>query len=215
MGNYKKGIEMRQSIILEARTIFNKEGLSLTLDQLAGKLNLTKGRITNYFPTKDKLFVALSQDYDLRFQELLASFTGEQKITFHWLTKVFAAIMDLQYEYRSAIIFVATTSSSQKDMHEQITHSYKTNSKGVKQTVQTMIDAGLLKPELLEPENFEVFYFQHVNLFTTWVISLEIYDSTSSYKKMKPVYLKGILGCYYPYLTKKGLTQFNQLDLKI
>jgi AcrR family transcriptional regulator len=211
MGNYKKGIEMRQTIIQEARTIFNKEGLSLTLDQLAGKLNLTKGRITNYFPTKDKLFVALSQDYDLRFRELLASFADDPTITFHCLTKVFAAIMDLQYEYRSAIIFVATTSSSQKDMHDQITHSYKANSKGVKQIVQTMIDAGLLKPEILEPENFEVFSFQHINLFTTWIISLEIYDSSSSYKKMKPVYLKGIMGTYYPYLTRKGQNQFKEV----
>ena len=210
MGNYAKGLEMRKMIIQKARTIFNKEGLSLTLDQLAEKLNLTKGRITNYFPTKDKLFVALSQDYDLRFQELLASFTGEREITFHWLAKVFSEIMDLQYEYRSAIIFVATTSSSQKDMHEQITQSYKTNSKGVKQTAQILVDAGLLKQELLEPENFEVFSFQHINLFTTWVISLEIYHSSRSYKKMKPVYLKGIMGTYYPYLTKRGLNQFAE-----
>jgi AcrR family transcriptional regulator len=211
MANYKKGVEMRQHIIREARRVFNKEGLSLTLDQLAAKLNLTKGRITNYFPTKDKLFVALSQDYDLRFQQLLASFEDEQKITFNRLSDVFSAIMDLQYEYRSAIVFVATTSSSQKDIHEQITHSYKTNSKGVKQTVHALVEAGLITPELLEPENFEVFSFQHVNLFTTWVISLEIYHSNSSYKKMKPVYLKGILGCYYPYLTKKGLVQFQHI----
>lgn len=100
---------MRMMIIQKARTIFNKEGLSLTLDQIAEKLNLTKGRITNYFPTKDKLFVALSQDYDLHFQELLASYAGEREITIHWLAKVFSEIMDLQYEYRSAIIFVATT----------------------------------------------------------------------------------------------------------
>lgn len=213
MSSYKKGIQMRQSIIQEARIIFNKEGLSLTLDQLAGKLNLTRSRITNYFPTKDKLFVALSQDYDLRLQELLACFEVEPKVTFHWLTKVFAAIMDLQYEYRSAIIFVATTSSSQKDIHEQITYSYKTNSKGVKQIVRTMIDVGLLKPEILDPEHFEVFSFQHINLFTTWIISQEIYNSSSSYKKIKPVYLKGIIGCYYPYLTKKGMAQFNTLEI--
>jgi AcrR family transcriptional regulator len=85
MGNYKKGIEMRQNIVQEARRIFNKEGLHLTLDQIAQKLGITKGRITNYFPTKDKLFVALSQDYDLRFQELMVSFGGNQTVSFEWL----------------------------------------------------------------------------------------------------------------------------------
>ena len=209
MANYKKGIEMRQHIIREARMVFNDEGLHLTLDQLAGKLNLTKGRITNYFPTKDDLFVALSKDYDIRFQELTAQFGGERKVSFEWLVKVFSAVMDLQYQYRSAIIFVATTSSSQKEMHNQITKSFKTNSKQVSQSVESLLNAGLVKPVILDPKVFEVFCFQYVNLFTTWVISLEIYNSSSSYKKMKPVYLKGIFGCFYPYLTKKGLGQYR------
>jgi AcrR family transcriptional regulator len=211
MGNYRKGLEMRQSIIQEARKIFNKEGLQLTLDQIAQKLGITKGRITNYFPNKDNLFVALSQDYDLRFQELMASFGESQEISFDWLATVYSAIMDLQYEHRSTIIFAATTSSGQKEMHEQVTHSYKTNSKQVSQMVNVLVDEGLIKPELQKPGNFDVFCFQHVNLFTTWVISKEIYYSTSSYKKMKPVYLKGIFGCYYPYLTTKGLAQYQML----
>lgn len=213
MGNYRKGIEMRQNIVSEARRIFNKDGLQLTLEQIAQKLGITKGRITNYFPTKDNLFVALSQDYDLRFQELMASFGESQAINFDWLATVYSAIMDLQYEHRSTIIFAATTNSGQKEMHEQVTHSYKTNSKQVSQMVNVLVDAGLIMPGLLEPENFEVFRFQHVNLFTTWIISKEIYYSTRSYKKMKPVYLKGIFGCYYPYLTKKGHDQFKKLVL--
>jgi AcrR family transcriptional regulator len=213
MANYKKGIEMRQHIIREARMVFNDKGLHLTLDQLAGKLNLTKGRITNYFPTKDELFVALSQDYDIQFQELMLQFSGEIKMSFEWLVKVFSAVMDLQYAYRSAIIFVATTSSSQKEMHNQITKSYKTNSKQVSQSVESLLKAGLVKPFILDSKAFEVFCFQYVNLFTTWVISLEIYHSSSSYKKMKPVYLKGILGCFYPYLTVKGRNQLNKIKL--
>lgn len=211
MGNYKKGIEMRQNIIEEARRIFNKDGLHQTLDQIAEKLGITKGRITNYFPTKDNLFVALSQDYDLRFQELMTSFGGNQTISFEWLATVYSAIMDLQYEYRSTIIFAATTNSAQKEMHEQVTRSYKTNGQQVSQMLKVLVDAGLIKPELKEPEHFEVFCFQHVNLFTTWVISLEMYYNTSSFKKMKPVYLKGIFGCFYPYLTKKGLAQYKLL----
>jgi AcrR family transcriptional regulator len=213
MANYKKGIEMRQHIIREARKVYNEEGLQLTLDQLAGKLNLTKGRITNYFPTKDDLFVALSQDYDTRFQELMMKFGGEKKMSFEWLVTVFSAIMDLQYAYRSAIIFVAATNSSQKEMHHQITKSYKTNSKQVLPTIEGLLNAGLVKPTILEPKIFEVFFFQHMNLFTTWVISLEIYYSASSYKKMKPVYLKGILSSYFPYLTPKGHNQIATLGI--
>jgi hypothetical protein len=144
----------------------------------------------------------------------MISFGGSHAISFEWLATVFSAIMDLQYEYRSTIIFAATTSSGQKEMHAQVTRSYKTNSQQVRQMVNVLVDAGLIKPELQESENFEVFCFQNVNLFTTWVISLEMYYTASSFKKMKPVYLKGIFGCYYPYLTKKGLTQFNRLQFR-
>jgi AcrR family transcriptional regulator len=211
MANYKKGVEMRQNIISEARRIFNREGLYLTLDQLATKLGITKGRITNYFPTKDELFVAISEDYDMRFNELMLSFRGEQKVSFNMLEVICSAVMDLQYEYRSAIIFVTTTSTSQKEIHKHITKSYKTNFKQVAYSVQTLVDAGLVKPAILEQQHFDVFAFQYVNLFTTWVISLGIYHSTSSYRKMKPIYLSGILSCFYPFLTKKGLTQFAGL----
>ncbi|MFD2201045.1 TetR/AcrR family transcriptional regulator [Shivajiella indica] len=214
MANYAKGVEMRKNIIEQSRIVFNKEGLLLTLNQLADKLNITKGRITNYFPTKDKLFVAISQDYDLRFQELLASVDRDSEISLSWLAKVFAMIMDLQYEYRSAIVFVSTTSSSQKDMHDQITKSYRSNSKQVEITARTLVESDLLKPDILAPSNYEVFCFQHVSLFTTWVISQEIYYSTRTYKKMKPVYLRGIIGTYFPYLTPKGLDQFNELFMR-
>jgi hypothetical protein len=108
---------------------------------------------------------------------------------------------------------VATTSSGQKELHNRITKSYKTNSNQVSQSVESLLKSGLVKPVILDPKVFEVFCFQYENLFTTWVISLEIYHSSNSYKNMKPVYLKGILGCFYPYLTVKGQNQLNKIKL--
>ena len=215
MANYKKGIETRSSILNEARKVFNEEGIRLTLDQLAGKLNITKGRITNYFPNKDHIFVALSQDYDNNFSQLLSSFDFMGEMTFQQLAEVYSAIMDLQYEYRSAIVFVATTSSAQIEMHSQITSSYKTNSEQMESSIRMLVNNGLVQPEILEEPNFEIFRFQIVNLFTTWVISLEIYHSGRSYSEMKPVYLKGILNCFYPYLTKKGMQQMSLLEVPV
>lgn len=212
MANYKKGIETRSSILNEARKVFNEEGIRLTLDQLAGKLIITKGRITNYFPNKDHIFVALSQDYDINFSQLVSSFGFNGEITFQQLAAMYSVIMDLQYEYRSAIIFVATTSSAQIEMHSQITSSYKKNQEQVEPSVRILVASGLVQPEILAEENFEVFSFQIINLFTTWIISLEIYHTGKPYSQMKPVYLKGILNCFYPYLTEKGLQQISCIE---
>jgi AcrR family transcriptional regulator len=213
MANYKKGIETRSSILNEARKVFNEEGIRLTLDQLAGKLSITKGRITNYFPNKDHIFVALSQDYDNSFIQLLSGFNLKGEMTFQQLAFVYSAIMDLQYEFRSAIVFVATTSSAQIEMHSQITSSYKINNEQMESSIRVLVDNGLVQPEILEEPNFEIFRFQIVNLFTTWIISLEIYYSGRPYNEMKPIYLKGILNCFYPYLTKKGMQQMSLLEI--
>ncbi len=215
MANYKKGIETRSSILNEARKVFNEEGIRLTLDQLAGKLSITKGRITNYFPNKDHIFVALSQDYDNSFIQLLSGFNLKGEMTFQQLAFVYSAIMDLQYEFRSAIVFVATTSSAQIEMHSQITSSYKINNEQMESSIRVLVDNGLVQPEILEEPNFEIFRFQIVNLFTTWIISLEIYYSGRPYNEMKPIYLKGILNCFYPYLTKKGMQQMSLLEIPI
>jgi AcrR family transcriptional regulator len=211
MANYRKGVEMRQTIISEARKVYNSKGLNLTLNQLATVLNLTKGRITNYFPTKDDLFIAISKDYDQQFESLLSNFEDKDLQGFKLLHTICSAIMDLQYEYRSAIIYVSSVNSGQKEIHERVTESYKSNFEQVRLSILPLINAGLIKNEILQPKNFEIFSFQYVNLFTTWVISFEIYHNTKPFTEMKPIYLKGILGCFFPYLTEKGQKEFQEI----
>ncbi|RPA66736.1 TetR/AcrR family transcriptional regulator [Cyclobacteriaceae bacterium YHN15] len=211
MANYQKGVVMRQKIITEARKVYNSNGLNLTLNQLATILNLSKGKITNYFPTKDDLFIAISKDYDQQFESLLSNFEVKDLQGFRLLGSICSAIMDLQYEYRSAIIYVSSVNSGQKEIHERVTESYKSNFEQVRLSILPLVDAGLVKNEILQPEKFEVFSFQYVNLFTTWVISFEIYHNTKPFAEMKPIYLNGILGCFFPYLTEKGLKEFQEV----
>lgn len=213
MGNYKKGVAMRQYILREARKTFNRRGLQVTLGELARELHISNGRITNYFPTKDHLFAALSKDYDIRFADVITSFPISSPLSLAQLAKLFGAVMDLQHEFRSTIIFVCSTHPSQQVLHRQVSTSYSINRQQVKVMVDALVDAGLLTSDIQEPEEFEIFSFQHVNLFTTWVVSLSVYYYARSYRKMKPVYLRGILMCYYPYLTAAGRAQLKSLQL--
>ncbi len=64
---------------------------------------------SNYFPTKEHLFAALSKDYDGRFADVLSSFHAGSPLSLDPLAKLFSAIMDLQHEYRSTIICVCST----------------------------------------------------------------------------------------------------------
>jgi hypothetical protein len=56
---------------------------------LAAKLKPDKERGTNYFPTKVNLFEILSEEYDVRFKELMMSSITEKTMNFEWLVSVF------------------------------------------------------------------------------------------------------------------------------
>jgi hypothetical protein len=77
-----------------------------------------------------------------------------------------------------------------------------------------MVQASILHEDILQKDNFETIQFQLVNLFTTWLLSLSLYDTQSGYNKMKPVYLKGIIYIFRPYFTKKALGQLEEIDFK-
>lgn len=115
-----------------------------------------------------------------------------------------ALIMDLQYQYRSAILFNAVASSEQKEMMVHITSSYNNNRITIRASVERLINAGLLNESILEYKHYEVFVFRFTNLFTTWIINLSIYDAGRGYEASKPIYLEGILSCYEPFLTANG-----------
>jgi hypothetical protein len=61
----------------------------------------------------------------------------------------------------------------------------------------------------MEEKTYEVFHFQLTNLFTNWVINLELYDIGKTYTEMKPVYLKGIISIFLPFLTEKGFRELT------
>ncbi|HQR91774.1 MAG TPA: hypothetical protein PLZ97_00435, partial [Sediminibacterium sp.] len=67
---------------------------------------------------------------------------------------------------------------------------------------------------ILEKEHFLIFNFQFVNLYTTWIVSKEMYDTNLDIVKAKQIYLKGIMHCFVPYFTKTGKKQFGAIDIK-
>lgn len=211
MTKYKKGMEMRARILDLTRRFMNEEGLLLTLDQLAKKMGITKGRITNYFPTKDQLFVELSKEYDLRFQKIVHEFDWSADFSLIQVAKLFAHVMDNQYRYRSVIYYSVVAPCSDFGFSTQLQKSYAENGKEVLGLVNQLISSGILKPEIVEKSNYEVFLFQSLSVFTNWVMTIRTFHRELDYEAEKHLYLKSILMCYYPYLTDLGKSQFEEI----
>lgn len=215
MKNYRKGENTRKSILDSARIIFNERGIGITIDTLAIDMGLTKSRITNHFATKDVLFMALQKEYEETAMEvLLKQKWPEGPFSFKGLATTISIVMNIQFDFRCAISYVSMVTDSQAEIHQKINKTYQDNVVRIQKRIAQMVNDDLLNKELLLPGSFKVFLIAYTGLLTTWVTNLVLYDSAAGYKKMKHLYLAAAMHCYKPYLTRKGLQEFKQLDFK-
>jgi AcrR family transcriptional regulator len=208
-----KGEKTRETILNEARRVFNEEGIFLTLSAISKKIGITSGGITNHFPTKEHLFVGLSEQYENELNELTSKFQFGPDLDFGKLTAFLSEVMDIQYNHRSVILFFSVMHQSQTVMMGQLLKTWLNRQDRLVRLANTLVSIGLLKENILEPKEFAVFRFQYVNLFTTWMVSYSLYDSEASYESMKPIYLEGVLRVFENYLTEKGRAQMSAIDL--
>jgi AcrR family transcriptional regulator len=200
-------------ILEKARNIFNEKGLDLTLDVLAREMGLTKGRITNHFSTKERLFQAILASYEWQLAEFVKHFNWpSRQLNFEHLGLYISGVMDVQYENRCGIAYIALIGEEKYEIAESVQVNYKRNLHSIRQRTEAMVAAGLLVPGILRKRDFQVFTFMIVNLLTTWVISAQQYERSISYASLKPAYLEGVMQCYFPYLAEEGEKQYEKLN---
>lgn len=211
-----KGELTRNFIIDTARKIFNEKGVNMTLDNLAKEMGMPKGRITNHFATKDKLFLSILDEYELKLVELrsrmMEYYEGNSMLD---IVLLLDAVMDIQYEYRCAILFLAVLSPSQVELKNRIQEGKKRNLAIMKTRTGNMVKNGLLDKCVLYDKEFSQLSFIYLNTLTQWVIYHDMYNSDTTYTAMKAIYLSGIASHIYgPFLTAKGEKQLNNIDFK-
>jgi AcrR family transcriptional regulator len=209
----RKGELSQLWLIENCINVFNTKGLDITLNQLAVELNISLGRISYYYPTKEKLLVAISLDYENKLTEITTNFqySTDQNFLLDQF-RLYSQIMDNQYHYRCVMIYASGASNSRKEMINQINVRYRGSSERFRLLIDHLIELGFLDSKLLDYPGFEVFRFKFITVFTTWVINLEIYDKEQGYEKMKPIYLQGIASCFLPFATPKAKKILQEID---
>jgi AcrR family transcriptional regulator len=209
MVNYPKGRSSREEIIDRSRQIFNDYGIQITLAKLAELMATTLGRITHYFQNKDSLFLAITEDYEMKLEQLRQN-RPARSISMDNFVNIYSEVFDLQYEYRCAMRFTIASIQHQEEMKSHIHKTYSRNLEIIKNIIKSLVDAGLVQQKIFKKEVYQVFLFQFTNLFTNWIINMELYDSNMPMEELKPIYMKGIVSVFLPYLTKKGTNELYQ-----
>ena len=209
MSSYLKGKQSRDEIIDRSRQIFNEHGIQITLAKLAELMETTLGRLTHHFRNKDLLFIAIAQVYENNLVELRKK-RSNNPISINTFINAVSEVMDNQYDYRCAMKYFVSALKNRDEMRSHIKDTYSKNRENIRKTIEAHVQAGSLESRILSEEIYEVFLFQLTNLFTNWVINLELYDSDKDYHEIKPVYMKGIISIFFPYLTQKGTDELYQ-----
>lgn len=206
-----KGLATKENIIAGAREVFNSRGTDITLKELSQAMDMPISRITNHFPTKDDLFIALSEEYEDRFTQIRSSVTITSEFNLVVLRDLLSIIMDLQYEYRCLMLYACATGLNQEKMKSQITAKWKHNLSGFTGMIQGLVALNILTPKAMEEEHFQIIKFQHINLLTTWLVSYTLYDYEHDLATKKATYLRAIFLGFKPYLTTKGKNQLASI----
>jgi AcrR family transcriptional regulator len=196
----RKGLRSRKYIIEESTKVMNAEGVNLTLNELATRLEISRGMISHYFKTKDSLFIAIAEEYERKLVEINNKFDLVSKeLSFDSLRKRYSLIMDHQFEYRCAVTYIVSSGHDDPSLSKHISKTYEGNKKKLVQLVTEMVRLGMLTEDILEKENLEIFTFDFINIFTNWVLHYNLYDRKQNYKTVKPIYLKTILNTFEAY----------------
>ena len=211
---YLKGDNSREQLIIMSRDIFNEEGLNVTLNNIASSLNITLGKLTYHFSTKDMLFLAIAEEYEKKLNEIRSRDKLETMSLLN-LYNTTSLVMDLQYEYRCAIRYFAASSRKQMEMATHTNKSFQTRKESIFYLLQALVKNGELENAILEEENFKAFLFAFTCLLTSWPVNLEIYDAEYSYSVMKPIYQKGVFSVFIPFLTSQGFQSMQLMGMSV
>jgi len=212
MQKLSKGAQTKNKIINQSNQLYNKSDTFLTLGELADSLNLSRGLITNHFPKKELLLLAIFKNYEVRLKELIESYNPDAStITLQHLFEYYSKVMDLMYEYRFAISYIFVNPIRDADLKEYIRKTYLNNKRRLKERTDYLVTIGLFSDKILNEDYFEAFNFQHSNLLTTWIINYRLYDYTESYQQRKSVYMRGLINCFIPFLTEDAMKEIHTI----
>lgn len=193
----------KQKIINKAVELFNEKGFAaVTLFEVAGALNMTRGNLTYHFKDKDFLLKAIGDEFWAKVE------AGKNKRrmlpSFENMHNEIQAFYNVQRKY--TFIFLDYHVINHPIIRKQFREMMEYNIKEMEATIAFSIAAGNMPPE-----PYEGIY--HNLAFNTWMLSYfwinqQMIRGEKANDNSKDAEMK-IWSMLLPHLTKKGLKSFR------
>lgn len=205
-------MKIRKEDILEAALgLFNEKGIDgVTTRDIASLLGISLGNMTYYFPTKNDIVFALTQEFVKAVDAALASYVNKDSSAllnyFHQVELVFKTQFKFKFiiQKRYGEIMSALPETSQF-----VGEVLKMRFDNWEQLNIQLVKEKLAKKELAEQSHAHSYILNILALY--WHQEFLIYSPALSEKHKVEKALAIYFQAYKPYLTKKGLDELTPL----
>ena len=194
-----------------ALSVFNKTGYehASTYD-ISKKLKISQGNLTYHFPTKRHLINSLAKKMIAEIDEFVLEVGSDFsiKVFYDNLYKTFTINMKYKFIYMNYGQIVLNDS----DLNQYFIQNSTRRKKLLSLILKKLIENGYLESEAILTEND--WLADIINLIAIyWVPESAIYHANKSDDEIIQHHLRLIFMQFYPYLTKKGWSALEEINI--
>jgi AcrR family transcriptional regulator len=176
----RKKLQTRARIIEVAIHIFGKRGMTApTVEEIAAAAEVGKGTIYNYFASKEEIVVAFMVQLEARVQLKVAHISRSRGPAETILADYIRYQLRLKEPYRDFVrVFMAQLYTRGFELAPHFVEMQKAINPPLLDLFGTLIQRGLIRPDVHLTSLLEIFKLLHIGIITIWINDAPPYAET-------------------------------------
>lgn len=201
----------KQIIVDTALQLFNSQGLSkVTLRGIAKEMGISQGNLNYHYKKREdiieEIYFRLVKEMDENMGKM-----KESEIGLPLMADISASVMKNSFKYRFFFLDFIQIIRENNKIRKHYKALVEIRELQILSLFELMVQSGLIRAEQL-PNEFKNLYKRFQIFADFWMASAKIEKEQISEKTIDQ-YLEMIIQSIYPYLTAKGIRQYNSLNL--
>lgn len=197
----------KQKIIDSSKELFNQHGYSqVTIRMIATNLGISSGNLNYHFKKREEILEYLYFDMVAEFDQRIETLS-ETEISFSQIRHDIQVSMERMLEYKFIWTDLFNILKANQKISDHFTAVYQKRISGNAFLFDRLQEMELMRAAKFQ-EEYHILAERMINFGDTWIYTSEVYNRSSS-KKQLEYQVNAMLAMIYPYLTDKGIQEFD------